>query len=175
MSVFGRRIKGMIRLWSEQVWTCNVTWHVHTCSGRNRIIPLMRRPNTDSEPNKPVTLPRNPTFDTLRGHESRPHSHDGVLRYVVTLQVCTHPKGGYTLVTLQVTDTIRSYDLNSHPVPHGVTVSCEHWGFPGCYESPNDVFATSSGFVHLHYTLKKKRKGRTVVTCHVARPDLLRP
>jgi len=33
--------------------------HVHTCSGRNRIIPLMRRPNTDSTPNKPVTLTRN--------------------------------------------------------------------------------------------------------------------
>jgi len=33
--------------------------HVHTCSGRNRIIPLMRRQNTDSTPNMPVTLPRN--------------------------------------------------------------------------------------------------------------------
>jgi len=33
--------------------------HVHTCSGRNRIIPLMRRPNTHSTPNKPVKLPRN--------------------------------------------------------------------------------------------------------------------
>ena len=32
-----------------------------------------------------------PTFDTLRGHESRPHSHDTVLGYVITLQVCTHP------------------------------------------------------------------------------------
>jgi hypothetical protein len=29
---------------------------------------------------------------TLRGHESRPHCHDTVLRYAVTLQVCTHPK-----------------------------------------------------------------------------------
>jgi hypothetical protein len=29
------------------------------CSGSNRIIPLMRRPNTDRTPNKPVTLPRN--------------------------------------------------------------------------------------------------------------------
>jgi hypothetical protein len=26
----------------------------------------------------------------LRGHESRPHRHDTVLRYAVTLQVCTH-------------------------------------------------------------------------------------
>jgi hypothetical protein len=59
LSVFGRRIKGMIRLWPEQVWTCNVTLHVRTCSGRNRIIFLMRRPNTDSIPKKPVTLPRN--------------------------------------------------------------------------------------------------------------------
>jgi len=28
---------GMIRLRSEQVWTCNETLHVHTCSGRNHI------------------------------------------------------------------------------------------------------------------------------------------
>jgi len=27
----------------------------------------------------------------LRGHESRPHCHDAVLRYAVTLQVWTHP------------------------------------------------------------------------------------
>jgi hypothetical protein len=58
-SVFGRHIKGMIRLRPEQVWTCNVMLHVHTCSGCNRIIPLMRQPNTDGIPNKPVTLPRN--------------------------------------------------------------------------------------------------------------------
>ena len=57
--VLGRRVKEMIRLQPEQVWTCNVTLHVHICSGRNRIIPLMRRPNTDSTPKKPVTLPRN--------------------------------------------------------------------------------------------------------------------
>jgi hypothetical protein len=36
-----------------------VTLHVLTCSVRNRIIPMMRRPNTDSAPNMPVTLPRN--------------------------------------------------------------------------------------------------------------------
>jgi hypothetical protein len=40
-------------------------------------------------------------------------------------------------LTLQVTDTIPSYDLNFHPVPHSVTVSCERYtmGFPVCYES----------------------------------------
>jgi hypothetical protein len=27
-------------------------------------------------------------------------------------------------VTLQVTDTMRSYELNFHPVPRGVTFSC---------------------------------------------------
>ena len=27
-----------------------------------------------------------------RGDESHPHCHDTVLRYAVTLQVCTHPK-----------------------------------------------------------------------------------
>jgi hypothetical protein len=36
-----------------------VTLHVQTWSGRDRIIPLMRRPHTDSAPNMPVTLPRN--------------------------------------------------------------------------------------------------------------------
>jgi hypothetical protein len=40
-------------------------------------------------------------------------------------------------VTLQVTDTIRSYDLNFHPVPHDLTVSCLRYtvGFPVCYGS----------------------------------------
>jgi hypothetical protein len=42
---------------SGRCW--RVTLHVQTCSGRNRIIPLMRRPNTDSAPNMLVTLPRN--------------------------------------------------------------------------------------------------------------------
>jgi hypothetical protein len=59
LSVFGRRIKGMIRLWLEQVWTQHDTLHIHTCSGCNRIIPLMRRSNTDSAPNKPVMLLHN--------------------------------------------------------------------------------------------------------------------
>jgi hypothetical protein len=47
-------------------WHCDTLGWVHTCnftasrcSGRNRIIPLMRQPNTDSTSNKPVTLPRN--------------------------------------------------------------------------------------------------------------------
>jgi hypothetical protein len=37
-------------------------------------------------------------------------------------------------VTWQVNDTIRSYDLHFHPVPHGVTISCERYtmGFPFC-------------------------------------------
>ena len=40
-------------------------------------------------------------------------------------------------VTLQETDAIRSYELNFHPVPHGVTVSCERYtlAFPVCYGS----------------------------------------
>ena len=48
--------------------------------------------------------------------------------------------------------------LNFHPVAHGV-VTCERYtlGFPVCYGSPNDVFAVSSGFVHL-YTLRFKEK-----------------
>jgi hypothetical protein len=54
----------------------------------------------------------------------------GPLRWVHTCNVTAHRNA----VTLQVTDTIRSYDLNFHPVPHGVTVSCERYsmGFPVC-------------------------------------------
>jgi hypothetical protein len=61
-------------------------------------------------------------------------------------------------VTLQVTDTVRSYELNFHPVLHGVTVSCKRYtlGFPVCYGSPSDVFATSNGFVHLYTVWLKK-------------------
>ena len=80
------------------------------------------------------------------------------LRCAVTLQVWTHPKA----ITLQVTDTIRSYELNLNPVPHGVTVSCERYtfGFPVCYGSPSDVFATSTGFVHLYILcFEEKRSG----------------
>jgi hypothetical protein len=73
---------------SELWW--RVTLHVQSCSGRNRIIPLMRRPNTDSAPNMPVKLPRKTRFDRLCGHESRRHCHDTVLRYAVTLQMCTY-------------------------------------------------------------------------------------
>jgi len=67
-----------------------VTLHVHTCFGRNRIIPLIRRPNTDSTPNKPLTLPRNQLLILYAG-TSLVHSYDTVLRYAVTIQVCTHP------------------------------------------------------------------------------------
>jgi len=94
----GRRIGGMIRLRPEQVWTCSVTLHVHTCSGRNRIIPLMRRPNTDSTPNKPVTLPRN-RFLIRYAVASSVHSHDTVLRYAVTLQVCARSKNGWSCIS----------------------------------------------------------------------------
>lgn len=38
---------------------CRVMLHVHTCSGRNLTIPLMRQPITYSPANKPITLPHN--------------------------------------------------------------------------------------------------------------------
>jgi hypothetical protein len=43
----------------------------------------------------------------------------------------------HNAVTLQLTDTLLSYDLNFHPVPHDVTLSCERhtMGFPVCYGS----------------------------------------
>jgi hypothetical protein len=96
------------------------------------------------------------------------------LRWVHTCNVTAY----HNAVTLQVTDTIQSYKLNFHPVLHGVTVPSQHYtlGFPVCYGSPSDVFAASSGLVHL-YTLrfKEKEKRAAVVTCHIGRPDLLRP
>ena len=55
--------------------------HVHTCSGRDRIIPLMRRPNTYNTPSRPVTLPR----DQL------------LMRYVVASPVHTVTKRCYSL------------------------------------------------------------------------------
>jgi hypothetical protein len=51
-------------------------------------------------------------------------------------------------------------------VPHGVTVSSERYtvGFPVCYGRPSDVFAASSGFVHLYTSsFKEKVKRATVV------------
>jgi hypothetical protein len=56
---------------SGRCW--RVTLQVQTCSGRNCIIPLMQRPNADSAPNMPVTLPRNQLL----------------IRYVVTSPVHT--------------------------------------------------------------------------------------
>jgi hypothetical protein len=55
------------------------------------------------------------------------------LRWVHTCHVTTYRNA----VTLQVTDTIHSYDLNFHPVPHAVTVSYERYtvGFRVCYGS----------------------------------------
>jgi len=35
-----------------------VTLHIDTCSSHNRIISLMQQPNTDAEPNTPLTLTR---------------------------------------------------------------------------------------------------------------------
>jgi len=84
-----------------------------------------------------------------------------VLRWVHTGNITAY----FKYIALQVTDTILSYELNFHSVPHGVTVSCERYtvGFPVCYGSPSDVFAASSGFVHLYiyiyYALKKKSGG----------------
>ena len=99
----------MIRLRPEQGWTCNVTLHVHTCSGCNCIISLMRRPNTNSTPNKPVKLPRNQLKNTLRGHESRPHRHDTVLRHAVKLQVSTHSNMYFNIIPPTFSKTFPSF------------------------------------------------------------------
>jgi hypothetical protein len=79
------------------------------------------------------------------------------LRWVQTCNVTAYRDA----VTLQATDTIRSYGLNFHPVPHGMTVSCRRstMGFLVCHGSPSDVLAVSSCFVYIYIYLKKKRKG----------------
>jgi hypothetical protein len=110
------------------------------------------------------------TLSRIKQHSWRA----SLLRWVHTCNVTAYRNA----VTLQLTDTIRNYGLNFHPVPHGVTVSCERYtlGFPVCYGSPSDVFAASSGFIHLYaLSYKEKEKRGAVVTCHVALPDLLRP
>jgi hypothetical protein len=94
------------------------------------------------------------------GHVTRRGEARGVYKWVHTCNVNTY----CNTITLQVTDTIRSYELNFHPMPHGITVSCECYTmrFPVCYGSPSNVFAASSGFVHL-YTLCFKEKEERVV------------
>jgi len=66
--------------WSGRWW--RVTLHVHTCSGHNRNIPLMWRPNTDSAPNKPVhtVTIRYKCEPTLRLHILRTGSFPGIKR-----------------------------------------------------------------------------------------------
>jgi len=66
-------------------------------------------------------------------------------------------------VTLQVTDAISSCELNFHPVPHDVTVSCERYavGFPfvtGARAMSLQLAAAS--YFCIHCALKKKRKER---------------
>jgi len=60
---------------------------------------------------------------------------------------------------------MRSYKLNFHPVPYGVTVSCERYtvGFPVCYGGLSSVFAASSGFVNLHTLRFKEQEKRAPV------------
>ena len=50
-------------------------------------------------------------------------------------------------------------------MPHGVTVPCERYTleFPVCYGSPSDVFAASSGFVHLYILRFKEKVKRAAV------------
>jgi len=63
---------------------------VHTCSGRNRIIPFDATAKYRQRTEQAHNVTAYPTFDMLCGHKSCPHCHDKVLRYVVRLQVCTY-------------------------------------------------------------------------------------
>jgi hypothetical protein len=81
-----------------------------------------------------------------------------VLRSVHTCNVTVY----HNAIMLQVTHTIRSYDLNFHPMTHSITVSCECYtmGFPVCYGSQKHEC--------------KEGEEQMVVTGH-ARSDMLRP
>jgi hypothetical protein len=73
------------------------------------------------------------SYFLLHTHYNCFHKPIDILRWVHTCNVTAYRNA----ITLQVTDTIRSYDLNFHPVPHGVTVSCKCYtmGFPVHYGS----------------------------------------
>jgi hypothetical protein len=78
-----------------------VMLHVQTCCGRNRIIPLMRRPNTDNAPNMPVMLQRN---QLLIRYVVMSSVHTFTIRCSVRHNISSvHPP--YTLVTLPSTVT----------------------------------------------------------------------
>jgi hypothetical protein len=70
-------------------------------------------------------------FKPIVSAGERPQTY--VLRWVPTCNVTAYRNA----VTLPVTDTICSYGLNFHLIPHAVTVSCERYtvGFPVCYGS----------------------------------------
>jgi len=63
---------------------------------------------------------------------------DGMVRKWVRMfnegreNVHDEARSAHDAVTLQMTNTIRRYELNFHPVPLGVRVSCERYtmGFP---------------------------------------------
>ena len=91
------------------------------------------------------------------------------LRWVHTCNVTAYRN----VVTLQVTDSTElRAELSSRASRRNSILRALHTGVPSLYGSPSDVFAASSGFVHL-YTLRFKEE-RTVVTCHVSHPHLLR-
>jgi hypothetical protein len=80
-----------------------------------------------------------------------------LFRWVHTCNVTAYRNA----VPLQVTATIWSYDLNFHPVPHGVTESCESYtmGFSVCYES------------HKHHErIEGERSGRWLVSRCTSKP-----
>jgi hypothetical protein len=86
-----------------------------------------------------------------------PASERPTLRCVHTCTVTAYRNA----ITLQVTDTIRSYDLNFHPVPHDVTVSSERYtmGFTVCYR------------IQKHHECKQdERSGRWYVLRCTSRP-----
>jgi hypothetical protein len=106
--------------------------------GRNRIIPLMRRPNTDSRPNKPVTLPRN---QLLIRYVVTSLVHTVAIRwYAVTLQVCSYPNTAQKMCPITSTCLWECFN-NPNSSVSNVPISCNtgrEWqfiSFPKCWQT----------------------------------------
>jgi hypothetical protein len=97
-------------------------------------------------------------FEPAIPASKRPQTH--CLRCVHTCNVTAYRNA----ITLQVTDMIQSYHLNFHPVPHGVTVSCERYTMGFHFVTGGRSIATL-----------KKARGEDGGDVSIARPDLLRP
>jgi hypothetical protein len=132
MAFRGRFQKGIFVAWqgNGMVFVNQIRPHCLNHMGNTQSKPLAERHG-----NGTVCVNRPLVFHLMTGpnlyQSELSTSYD--IRWVHTCNVTTYRNA----VTLQVTETIRSYGLNFNPVPQGVTVSCQRYtmGFSVCYGS----------------------------------------